>query len=364
MTRSCLLTTALCTSALAAGASHAHGFAYTFANGSFPNTVTHSQGYNGTGGVLNISVGIDPTSAAAAQMVIPTQNAVMTWDNLVATDGNLQFTPNNNVPFSKVDFESVLIHEMGHALGLDHPNLASESGLPFAQQDGTQAAVGPNGVFNVGAGADGVFGSPDDVRGDDVNLNYFKIVDNNPFNLPVSGIVDSSTYSRNLALLPLGDLYSANAARDVAGLPRYSSTPNNTEAVMQQGSFNSESQRTLGADDVAGIRYAQAGLDEVQGTLDDYTINLTYAGLTTDADIVVDFDSSRSSFAVTFLSATLTSPGTSNDHLTLVDTEIGFTPIYFSNPNQFFFNDVLIPEPGTLLLLSVAGGLMLRRRRA
>jgi hypothetical protein len=44
------------------------------------------------------------------------------------------------------------------------------------------------------------------------------------------------------------------------------------------------------ADDVAGIRYAMSGVDELQGTSDDYTIQLKYVGVDSNANIVVRFD--------------------------------------------------------------------------
>ena len=59
---------------------------------------------------------------------------------------------------------------------------------------------------------------------------------------------------------------------------------------MQQGAARGEAQRSLIHDDVAMLRYAMSGLDERADTADDYTINLTFAGLTTSADIVLDFD--------------------------------------------------------------------------
>ncbi len=50
---------------------------------------------------------------------------------------------------------------------------------------------------------------------------------------------------------------------------------------MQQGTFTDEDQRRLNHDDVATALYGMAGLDEIAGTPDDYTLGLSYAGLTT-----------------------------------------------------------------------------------
>jgi len=93
---------------------------------------------------------------------------------------------------------------------------------------------------------------------------------------------------------------SNNADRDVAEdiFNLY-----NTEAVMQQGILYDEAQHTLGHDDVAGIRYAMSGLDELAGTPDDYTISLTYAGLNPFANITIGFNHTRTSFASTFVNS-------------------------------------------------------------
>lgn len=133
-------------------------------------------------------------------------------------------------------------------------------------------------------GADGVIGSGDDRRGDDVNLHWFNKESNNPFVLPE--IIDRTTYSQDLADLPPGHLFAANADRGFSlllGLPE-------SEAVMQQGIFSGEARRTLVADDIATLRIAMSGLDGLQDTADDYAPVLQYVGFTEDADIVVGFD--------------------------------------------------------------------------
>jgi hypothetical protein len=183
-----------------------------------------------------------------------------------------------------------------------------------------------------------VIGSSDDLRGDDVNLNYFKTADNNPFTLPAT--IDSTTYSRDTSNLPSGDNYAANGDRAVAALLGYA----DTESVMQQQAFYDEAQRTLAAEDVAGIRYAMSGLDELQGTADDYTLALIYAGLTTSADIVIDFDNSQAGFAATYYGGSSIG-GT--DHWRITSASI-----YFNDGYDWFFNDVQqIPEPSSVAAL-------------
>ena len=48
--------------------------------------------------------------------------------------------------------------------------------------------------------------------------------------------------------------------------------------VAAGGTASDEAQRTLGHDDVATLRLGMAGLDEVAGTSDDYTLTLTFCG--------------------------------------------------------------------------------------
>ncbi|MFV2069770.1 MAG: hypothetical protein ACC645_22620, partial [Pirellulales bacterium] len=276
----------------------ANAFSYILAgddNG--VGVVTHPFGYDGTGGVLGITVGIDPAFPLAAEMESAARNVIDTWNSLVPTTGNVQFGGASDVPSGQFDFESTLLHEVGHALGLSHPNLGGDFGFTGADTEYTRSTVGANGTFDLDPGGDGIIGSADDVRGDDQTLNWFRKSNNNPFS--VGSVVDANTYSRDIAVLPTGDLYSVNPDRTVADL--VFALPN-TESVMQQGQANGEAKRTLGHDDVAGIRYAISGLDETAGTGDDYTYVLEYIGMTSAADIVVDMSLS-SGFAGTGIGA-------------------------------------------------------------
>jgi hypothetical protein len=305
-------------------AQRAQAFAFIFAQEGAEDRVTHQIGYRGVSGDLQISVGIDPTSTFASDMLISTQNVINTWNSLVPTTGNLQ---NGLIANNEIDFESVLLHELGHSLGLAHPNAASESGLPDSQRNYTKATEGTNNAFDLNPGADGIIGSADDIRGDDVNLNYFRRVDNDPFATNL-GVVDSTTYSRDIADLPIGDTFSANSDRAVAAALGYS----NTESVMQQGTFFGEVQRDLTADDVAGILYSQAGLDELAGTNDDYTFTLEFLGLDAAADIVIDFDNSETGFAVSSSRGSFLS----SNHLAITSSSI-----FFNTGFNWYFNDTL-----------------------
>lgn len=291
--------------------------------------ITHPAGYTGAGGVLTVTLCIDPTSVNAAAMVNPAQNIAHTFSNLTATAPNLFLGANNNIPSGAVDFESVALHEVGHCLGMAHPNLASESGLTGANQEYTKSTDGANNIWNLNAGSDGVIGSGDDLRGDDVNLHWFKRADNNPFTL--GGVVDVGTYARSTALLPSGHNFAANGDRTVGSLLGFP----DTEAVMQQGTFTDEAQRTLAADDVATLRLAMAGLDEIEGTADDYVLDLQYVGQTTACDIVLDFDSATS-FAQCSVTGVFIG---STNHVRITSARAIFSPNF-----TWFFNP--LPPPG------------------
>ncbi|MEM7498876.1 MAG: hypothetical protein AAF371_12895 [Pseudomonadota bacterium] len=353
--------------ALLAGAEEARAFTYTFVGATLSNgstlaadSVTFPIGYfDSTTSSLDtdftITVGIDQTSMFANEMVISVANAVDTLNQGVPTTGNLDF---GTISVGQIDFESVLLHEMGHALGLGHVNLASESGLPSALQDYTATLPGANGSFDLNAGPDGIIGSADDLRGDDINTNYFRIdgvADNDPFNTLLPAVIDSSTYSIDLADLTGGDTFSANADRAVAGLLGYA----NTEAAMQQGSFFGEVQRMLGADDVAGLRYAQSGIDHVAGTADDYVFDLQFVGLTDDADILIDFDNTQTGFAVTGSSAFIING----------DAFLSNADIFFNSGFNWAFSTVstVVPLPASALTMLGGFGVLMGvagRRRA
>jgi len=297
--------------------------AFVFAGTDDLDVVSHPTGYDGTGENLAVSICIDPTSANAADMEVGVQNVVATWNRLIATRQNLQSGDDNNIPTGEIDFESVMLHELGHCIGLAHVNLATESELASEDQDYTKSTKGPDEVFDVDDGADNVIGSADDARDDDENLHWFRTSNNDPFSM--ASTVDSTTYSRMLTDLPGADTFAANADRSVGADLGHA----DTESVMNQGSFSNEMQHMLNHDDVASIRYAMTGLDETADTTDDYTYTLSYAGLTTNCDIVVDFDDAETGFAAcqplgVFIDAT---------HVEIISAEI-----FFNTGSTWFFN--------------------------
>ena len=275
----------------------ANGATYVGAGGSRSiDAVVHPVGYDGSGGELIVTIGLHQSFAhLASDIDFSANQTVAIWNNLIATTGNLK--PSVEIPaIGGTDVFGVLIHEVGHALGLAHPTI-QVSGLG----DAATSTTGLNQVLDIGPGVDALLGTADDVRGDDISLNYFNTADNNPFTLPASGIIDSTSYSRDITKLPAGDRYPVIGHRDVASSGYMLE---NTMAIMTSGGslIPGLVRRGLVADDVAGIRYAMSGLDEIQGTSDDYTIKLVYVGVDSSADIVIRFDR-QSGYAATGISA-------------------------------------------------------------
>ena len=251
-------------------------------------------------------------------MAYAVQNNVDAYNALTPTTGNIEFN-NPEIAGNQIDFESVSLHEIGHCLGMAHINAATESGLTGNNQNYTKATDGENNVFDLNAGVDGVIGSSDDIRGDDVNLTWFRTSNNDPFT--IASVVDSTTYSRDLADLPNGHMFAANADRSVSTLLGYPYT----EAVMQQGTYFGELQRTLGHDDVATLRYAASGINEREsGAPDNYTIVLEYGGISTsDCDISLSITNTVG-LAFCAVSGSYIGSGNGNLHLSITSANIEF----------------------------------------
>jgi hypothetical protein len=316
--------------------------AFLFTNSNV-NAVAHPTGYTGTGGVANVTICLDPAqppNGGTAQALQAMTNVAAVWSANVGSNNNI--VPSGNVPAGQVDWESVLLHELGHCLGLAHPNLGSESCAIVGQTctgtepilNATKSTAGVNATFEAAAGVDGRFGSPDDVRGDDENLHYFQIGVNNPFTAPAT--VDTTTFTRSLLSLPVGQLYAANADRTVAA-QNFGFA--NTEAVMQQLIFGNEVRRTLSVDDAVIRRYARSGVDGLQGTADDYSLNVTSQGTNTaGCNITIVFNTSTG-FGVCNVSGA----GIGGNDFRITTGTITFSP----NP-AWFYNQVPVGPPSTI----------------
>ncbi len=321
-----------------------HAGAYIFAgeaNG--VDLVTHPKNYNGLGGVVTNKVCIVVGSTSAANLEIPVQNSIDRYNQLVAIEGNLLLGSDNDIPSGAIDIESALLHEVGHCIGMAHPNAAGESGLSGSDTNYTKAAEGTNAVFDINSGMDGVRGSSDDVRGDDINLHWFLTDSNNPFVTP-NGAVNQSNFSRDLNDLPTGNNFAANADRTVSslfGLP-------STEATMQQGQGSDEDQRALVGDDVNTLLFARTGIDRISDTTDDYSVNLVYGGVSdaVDCDISVALDTSTS-FAVC---------QTGGGFLASNNAVITSASVRYNEAVNWFFTSKRVPTPVTDQLTVIIGG--------
>lgn len=136
------------------------------------------QGYDGGTSVpptvITLTVCVDASSEHAESMAPGLSRAVSTINAGVAMTGTYVL---NGLPILAADFESVALHELLHcAAGLAHTNI-SVAGIAT---DFTASTEGPNAAFDLNSGSDGLPGSPDDIRGDDINYFWFRKADNNP----------------------------------------------------------------------------------------------------------------------------------------------------------------------------------------
>lgn len=241
--------------------------------------VVHPGGYNGSGGELTVGICLDPNALPASGD--PTQamrNVAATYNRMEAKLGNLA---DNNA--GKVDFESVLLHEIGHCIGMDHvtlgPSEIGTSDFAHPQLYFANAFKGGNGTFDTGQGADGVRATRDDSRADDINRNWFRKNSNDPWEIP-GATIDRGTHSVLAADLP-GAYSFAEAATSFG--PCNGNQPNSSGAYGRPATQNTmfpvlctnKFVRELSPDDVTTLRVARAGRDGSQASAaDNYNTRL------------------------------------------------------------------------------------------
>lgn len=293
-------------------------------SGQPPDAVLHPEGYLGVGGEVRVSVCLDPAFPPAFGDPLPAlRNALATFNGDAAIPGNVaQNTPQGS------DFESLLLHELGHCIGLGHtafgPSELALLAAPDSLRYYTSSLPGDDGFATGLAGNDGVRGSADDFRGDDHNLHWFRAGVNDPF-AALPPIVDRSTYTLQRAALPAGDSYAELASGFDPCPPAAEASTSalrgvaRTQSVMFPALCSAHRIRRLALDDLATLRLARAGVDGVQGTADDYTVRLAYRGPTADCDLPIRFRS-----GVGFGTCTLRTEPLSGANYRVRDTEIEF----------------------------------------
>jgi hypothetical protein len=253
--------------------------------------IVHPPGYDGTQPTLRVEVCVSPSFP---ELVRPTQRAVAKWAVLTPIVGNCgPGCPLAEDPLPRGTFhaETVILHEIGHAVGLDHPNLLfadPANGGAFVNTSYSAAHSGaPIGVM---VGPDGVCGSRDDFF-DDVggttatNVHWFREGDNDPFIID-DEVIDIDTFSRSTnTQLPAGSTWAANANHCHAfqrGLPR-------TQAVMYSIVGTTTVYTGIAADDANMVKMQRTGEDRIAGTADDYTMDLRWVADCAEAEIEVRF---------------------------------------------------------------------------
>jgi uncharacterized repeat protein (TIGR01451 family) len=268
---------------------------FIFSNDTNPARILHPIGASAAGGELTIGICLDPASPSTGGNPLQAlENVVAEYNRLQGLAGNVDDQALGN------DFESALLHEVGHCVGMDHSTIgladSCVGGSPDCGNSSkyffTIAHPGAGLLFDTGTGPDGQRATFDDQRGNDINRYWFQRGVANPW-AAVPTVVDRSTHSVQLGELPGGALFPEVAtAYDGCPIPSDNSAFRGqlpTSNTMFPLVCASNLVRRLAPDDVATLRIARSGFDGVQGTADDYAVSLEVVGAGPACDIPVRF---------------------------------------------------------------------------
>ena len=265
-----------------------HAGAGVFLN-TMPGRVTHAADYQGQGGARALRVCLDPTALPiSGDPLLATYNAIAEFNRTRGSSPNIASAAAAGVAADAIDYESMLLHELGHCTGLDHNVLGpSEVGCTL---DGScidhptlffaNAAPGPDGVHDGLPGLDGARGTSDDVRLDDVNRHWYRVDSNDPF---AERAAEDRINHVQSGGLPPGDLAAAAAGnfnpcnQGTAGSATWlanGALP--TQDVMFPALCTANVVRRLSPNDRSTLRIARAGSDGAAGTADDYRVTLVF----------------------------------------------------------------------------------------
>lgn len=312
--------------------------------------VTHAGNYTGTGGERVVNVCFDPGAVpVSGDPTQATENVVAKFNRFQSLLGNVANAAASGVPLGEVDYETFLMHEMGHCLGLDHNVLGpSEVGcsvggtcLNSPTLFFTNSTAGANAMHEAFAGADGARATGDDERGDDVNRHWYRAGVNNPFAEPM--VADRTTYVQSGGL-PFEDTF-AQASTSFRPCTQGTAMSNTSTLNGQPATMDvlfpiictSNVIRDLSPEDRNTFRVARAGFDGVAGNADDYTVQLNFQGNTqAGCDIRIRFPSGGGYSCSVNLSASANGDSTIRDNILNADT-IAAT-INMQRETSWFFN--------------------------